>query len=227
MRTMEILVGTDGTATSRAAVQWAAREAQRRHWLLRIVHAFDWNWQAARYDSGTEYIDVSRQLADAVVAEASAQARTIAPTVQIEYDTLIGNPAPRLLAAVEGADLAVLGSRGRGGFASLLPPPLWMAGVPVAGYSTPTKDTDERQRVDELLAPWRQKYPDVKVDVMVSHEGPAAVLTAVSHSAQLVVVGSHGHGGIAGALLGSTGIQLLHHADCPVLIARPRANQPG
>lgn len=37
MRTKEILVGTDGIATSQASVRWAAREAQRGHWLLRIA----------------------------------------------------------------------------------------------------------------------------------------------------------------------------------------------
>ncbi|MEU8233213.1 universal stress protein [Actinoplanes sp. NPDC048967] len=291
MRTKEILVGTDGTAASQAAVQWAALEAQRRRLLLRIVHVFDWEWRAARYDSGTEYIDVSRQLAEAVVANASAQARAVAPGVPLELDTLIGNPAPRLLAAADDTDLVVLGSRGRGGFASLLlgsvsqrvathapcpvvvvrgrgnvldgpvavgvddspaadhvlatafeaaagrdaaltvirtylpPPPLWMAGVPVTEFSTPEEDAAEHRRVEDLLTPWRQKYPGVKVDITVSHESPAAVLTGVSYSAQLVVVGSHGHGSIAGALLGSTGIQLLHHADCPVLIARPAGSE--
>lgn len=60
---------------------------------------------------------------------------------------------------------------------------------------------------------------------MVSYDRPAAVLTSVSQHAQLVVVGSHGRGSIAGALLGSTGIQLLHHADCPVLIARPASGR--
>jgi nucleotide-binding universal stress UspA family protein len=50
-----------------------------------------------------------------------------------------------------------------------------------------------------------------------------AVLVDVSSSAGLVVVGSHGHGAIAGTLLGSISLQVLHHADCPVLIARSNA----
>jgi nucleotide-binding universal stress UspA family protein len=108
----------------------------------------------------------------------------------------------------------------------LPPPPLWMAGVPVAELSTPREDAEEHQRVDELLAPWRHKYPATKADVLVSHDSPAAVLSGVSHGTQLVIVGSHGHGSIAGALLGSTGIQLLHHADCPVLIARLAVTAP-
>jgi len=75
--------------------------------------------------------------------------------------------------------------------------------------------------VEELLAPWREKFPAVPVEVLVSHAGAASVLVEFSHRAQLVVVGSHGHGVVAGTLLGSTGQQLLHHANCPVLIVRP------
>jgi nucleotide-binding universal stress UspA family protein len=74
MRTKEILVDTAGTAASHAAARWAAREAQRRGLPLRIVYAFDWGWEAARNDAGTEQIDVARQLADAVVAAGAAWA---------------------------------------------------------------------------------------------------------------------------------------------------------
>jgi nucleotide-binding universal stress UspA family protein len=287
MRTSQIVVGTDGTASSRAAVEWAAREAARRRALLRIVHVFDWEWASARYDAGSEYLDVARQMADALTGAALGQARAVAPRIYMVTDALIGNPVPRLLEAAENAALVVLGNRGRGGFASLLlgsvsqrvathapcpvvvvrgrgdvtegpiavgvddtdaadqvlrtafeaaaerdaalavirtylpPTPLWIGDVPATLVETPEEDAAEHHRVEALLAGWREKYPQVPVEVMVSHDSPASVLAGVSHGAQLVIVGSHGRGAIAGALLGSTGIQLLHHADCPVWIARP------
>jgi len=39
--------------------------------------------------------------------------------------------------------------------------------------------------------------------------------------AQLLVVSSHGHGGFAGMLIGSTSQALVHHAQCPPAIVRP------
>lgn len=102
--------------------------------------------------------------------------------------------------------------------------PLPFDGVPATEIRTPQADDAERARLDELLEPWRQKYPQVVTEAVVSHDGPAAALTAMSHDAQLVVVGSRGHSALAGVVLGSTGMQLSHHADCPVLIARPRTD---
>jgi nucleotide-binding universal stress UspA family protein len=94
--------------------------------------------------------------------------------------------------------------------------------VPAATIATPEQDTAERARLEEQLAPWRVKYPDVSVETVVSHDSAAGVLVGISHGTQLVVVGSRGHGVIVGSMLGSTGLQLLHHADCPVYVDRPR-----
>lgn len=61
--------------------------------------------------------------------------------------------------------------------------------------------------------------------MVLIHDSIAGALVEASQHAQLVVVGSRGHGVVAGALLGSAGLQLLQHADCPVYIARPRARE--
>jgi nucleotide-binding universal stress UspA family protein len=73
---------------------------------------------------------------------------------------------------------------------------------------------------EHSLGKWTEKYPDVDVRVEVE-EGPAArELVEASRTAGLLVVGTRGHGGLAGMLLGSVSHAVLRHADCPVVIAR-------
>lgn len=53
---------------------------------------------------------------------------------------------------------------------------------------------------------------------------PASALVDASKDADLVAVGSRGHGGFTGMLLGSVSHQTIHLAHCPVLVFRePRA----
>lgn len=74
--------------------------------------------------------------------------------------------------------------------------------------------------VSESLAGFQSRYPDVAVGHRVERGKPEEVLLEHSSRAQLVVVGSHGRSPMTAAVLGSTSQSLLHHARCPVLIAR-------
>ncbi|WP_439657795.1 universal stress protein [Lentzea sp. HUAS TT2] len=82
-------------------------------------------------------------------------------------------------------------------------------------------EQDERQVQAERLAGWQEKYPDVPVTRVVRRDRPVRALMRYGAEAQLLVVGSHGHGGFAGMLLGSTSQALAYNAPCPLAIVRP------
>lgn len=74
--------------------------------------------------------------------------------------------------------------------------------------------------ISEAVAGWGEKYPDVSFTREAVPVPPSRLLVDASQRAALVVVGSRGRGGFTGLLLGSTSQALLHHAHCPVAIAR-------
>ncbi len=84
-------------------------------------------------------------------------------------------------------------------------------------------EQEQRQQFVDALTPWLRSYPDVDVRYVVNPVKPSMALLRESANAQLVVVGSRGRGPVAGAVLGSTGLNLLHHCARPVMICPSRS----
>ncbi|MFC7752669.1 universal stress protein [Tsukamurella soli] len=91
-----------------------------------------------------------------------------------------------------------------------------------AGVDTRAEEEEHRELLAERLAGWQEKYPDVAVRRVIAAGKATDVLLEHTADAQLVVVGSRGHGEMTGILFGSVSRALIHHAPCPVLVARER-----
>lgn len=102
-----------------------------------------------------------------------------------------------------------------------VPTPPYEMGMPPLPYDPDAASRDAARDLEATLAPWRDKYPAVRVKTLIGPGSPAKNLIDVSREATLLIVGSRGHGALVGSLLGSVGQQLLHHADCPVMIVHP------
>lgn len=73
------------------------------------------------------------------------------------------------------------------------------------------------------VGPWAERHPEVDVTFFVEPTKPSQALLQHVDGAQLVVVGTRGHGALASALIGSTSLNLLHHSPLPVAVCRPAA----
>jgi nucleotide-binding universal stress UspA family protein len=141
-----IVVGFDGSACARKALQWASDEAALRDTELRVLHG----WQIA-----------------------------------------------------QAAPLA-LRERGWRGFV----PPM-----------------DELQRaaqehLEQQVAAAVPGERGVRVTCEAAHEHPVKLLVAASKGAELLVVGSHGHGAALSLVLGSVSLACVQQAHCPVVVVR-------
>ena len=90
---------------------------------------------------------------------------------------------------------------------------------PGKSFSAPSlrhAEEEAGRQLDELLADWRRKYPDVEVGQDVVHGHPGRALVSLSEHADLVVIGRHGNSALPGP--GAVRHAVLTHAHGPVAV---------
>lgn len=79
-----------------------------------------------------------------------------------------------------------------------------------------------RRALDEWIDAAGGETAGVEIEREAVRGAAAHVLVTAAADTELLVIGSRGHGGFAGLLLGSVSQQCAHHARCPVVIVRTR-----
>ena len=116
------------------------------------------------------------------------------------------------LRAVHAWQFGYIGSTGLEGF------------VPPIGGDIDERRAAAEAALEDTLRRTLGDADDVTIERRTVEGTPAAVLIEESRGADLLVIGSRGHGGFAQLLLGSVSQQCAHHAECPVAIVRARAD---
>jgi nucleotide-binding universal stress UspA family protein len=98
----------------------------------------------------------------------------------------------------------------------------------VSGFDVPPAynvidiETDAKQFTKEFVTEVEALVVNdgvhAKIETEVHHGHAGRILIELSEGADMVVVGSRGHGGFRGLLLGSVSTYVVHHAKCPVVV---------
>ncbi|MGW1400976.1 universal stress protein [Streptomyces sp. NPDC002405] len=155
-----ITVGLDGSPESRAAAEWAAREAQLRGLPVKLLQV----WEPVPEPIALAQLlgaDTHQHWTERV-REAAEELRSRHPGVEVTTEHVTGKPAEALARAARDAELLVLGSRGLGGIRGFLVGSVGLAAVasterPVvlvrAGEQTTGEQTTAEPDTDEAGKP--------------------------------------------------------------------------
>jgi len=98
------------------------------------------------------------------------------------------------------------------------------------GWAAPPTDWDPSRDMDGVVRDAVQRAfgdrPPVTIELTVREGGAAQVLLEACEGADMLVVGSRGHGGFVGLLLGSVSASVAEHAPCPVLVVHGDQQPP-
>ncbi|GAA1783007.1 hypothetical protein GCM10009748_16130 [Agromyces lapidis] len=139
--------------------------------------------------------------------------------------------SPAIVVGVDGSDSSVAAVRYAAGLAPALNLPLhvlsvWDYPTFMDGGFSPALDwspLDDAKRIvrEAALASFDEAPPDW-LTLRTRRGRPTEVLIAESRYAEMIVLGSRGHGGFVGLLLGSVSAACAEHAHCPVLVVHGR-----
>ncbi|MGW5263779.1 universal stress protein [Microbispora sp. NPDC004025] len=99
----------------------------------------------------------------------------------------------------------------------------------IARYPIPVEDQLDRagrRILEEAEQAVRETHPAVRVTTALIEGDPSRVLRQEAGNAAQIVVGSRGHGGFAGMLLGSVSMHVAGQVDAPVVVVRPGVSAP-
>lgn len=119
-----IVVGVEGSGGAKAALRWAIQEARFRNAVVEVVTAYSTTYVPASPDFNYVPLDTSdlaqevKRMQDTVVDEVLDELE--ACEVEIRRTVARGRAPDTLIRVAEGADMLVVGSRGRGGFRGML-----------------------------------------------------------------------------------------------------------
>lgn len=111
-----VVVGVDGSTSSRDAVRWAARQATLTGATLRAVASWRWPNYLTRIPPTVHLAEDTAQVLDEVLADALVGFEEL----EVEKRVLEGPPGPALLTQADNASLLVVGAQGRAAFPGML-----------------------------------------------------------------------------------------------------------
>jgi nucleotide-binding universal stress UspA family protein len=91
------------------------------------------------------------------------------------------------------------------------------------GYILPDNynpESDAHKMLEDAIEKVRGAFDGVQFDPVVVEGHPAPALVEAARGADLLVVGSRGHGEFSGMLLGSVSEYCTHHVSCPITVVR-------
>lgn len=182
-----VTVGLDGSSESRAAAEWAAREAKLRGLSLRLVHVWE---PVPEPMAQAPLLGAETQVhwSERIPRETAEGLRTRHPGVHVSREQIPGRPMDALAEAAKDAELLVLGSRGLSGIGGFLVGSVGMAVIahtetPVVLVRAGEQAADEHEADPVGIPSAATAYRPVVLGLDTGHPDDAVIAFAFEEAA--------------------------------------------